>query len=139
MAVITKRFSLSTSGDCDIIDITDRVQSVLSPSNIKAGIINISIAGSTAAITTCEYEPGLVKDLKTFFNKYIPKNHNYEHNNAWGDGNGHAHISSSLVGPSKSFPFFDKKINLGTWQQIILIDFDSRSRKREVIVQIVGE
>ena len=139
MSVVTKRFTVCTKGDTDIIDITEKVQGFLSTLGIDDGLINVSIAGSTAAITTCEYEPGLVKDLKDFFQKIIPQSHSYHHNVAWADGNGHAHVRSSFIDTSKSFSFSGKALNLGTWQQIILIDFDNRSRSREIIVQIVGE
>jgi len=136
--VISERIKLSTKGNAEIIDITDQVSGKLSKLKIKDGIVNISVVGSTSALTTCEYEPGLVQDLKDLFNKIIPPG-SYNHDQAWGDGNGHSHLRSSLLGPSVTFPFNDKKLILGRWQQIIYIDFDNRPRQREIVLQFVGE
>ncbi|MFH1202459.1 MAG: secondary thiamine-phosphate synthase enzyme YjbQ [Candidatus Omnitrophota bacterium] len=137
--IVTNSIRLETAGDTDIIDITQELQSLLSRSKLKSGMVSVSVAGSTAAITTCEYEPALVKDIKKLFQDIIPKNKSYHHDATWGDANGYAHLRSSLVGTSKTFPFINAKLSLGTWQQIILIDFDNRPRKREVIVQFIGE
>src|SRR6185503_6686606 len=138
MAVITKTIRLNTQGNADVVDITPHVSNMVRRMDIKDGIVNISLSGSTGAITTCEYEPGLIQDIKDVFNKLIPAGH-YRHDQAWGDGNGHSHLRSSVVGSSASFSFNDRKMNLGTWQQIIFIDFDNRSRQRELICQFVGE
>lgn len=138
MTVITKTIRLSTEGNAEVIDITPQVSEILKKLAIKDGIVNISLSGSTGAVTTCEYEPGLIEDIKDIFDKLIPAGR-YHHDRAWGDGNGHSHLRSSLVGSSASFSFNNRKMNLGTWQQIIFIDFDNRSRQRELICQFVGE
>lgn len=138
MVVLTEYLRFNTKGNADIIDITPDISEVLSSLNIKSGIVNISVIGSTGAITTCEYEPGLVKDIKELFDKYIPKG-SYNHDQAWGDGNGHSHLRSSLLGPSLTLPFSERKLLLGTWQQVIFIDFDNRSRNREIVLQLLGE
>ncbi len=138
MAVITEYIQLSTRGDCDIIDITSQVNDKLESTGIKNGIVNIHVCGSTAAVTTCEYEPGLIQDLKEIFDKLIPQGR-YHHDAAWGDDNGHAHLRASLVGPSLTLPFQNKKLILGTWQQIIFIDFDNRHRQRKLTLQVLGE
>lgn len=138
MAVNTQQSTVSTRGDADIIDITSRVAEKLRASGMQNGIVNISVAGSTAALTTCEYEPGLVGDIKELLDKLIPRG-NYHHDDTWGDGNGHAHLRASLIGPSVTLPFSDGRLLLGTWQQIILIDCDNRPRSRKITCQFVGE
>ncbi len=138
MQVVTESIQLSTEGNTDIIDITPQVDAKLKSIEIKDGIVTISVYGSTGALTTCEYEPGLVEDLKELFDKLIPSG-NYNHDRAWGDGNGHSHLRSSLVGPSLTMPFSDQALILGTWQQIIFIDFDNRERDRRLILQFLGE
>lgn len=137
--VVTKSISLKTAGHTDIIDITGDVQAALSKTKLINGIVNVSVPGSTAGITTCEYEPGLVKDLKKLFQDLIPEDISYNHDATWGDANGYAHLRSSLIGTSRTFPFIDAKLCLGTWQQIILIDFDNRPRSRKVILQFIGD
>lgn len=138
MSVHTEYIHLSTKGNADVIDITPEVQEILELGKIKSGIVNINVIGSTGALTTCEYEPGLVKDISEIFDKIIPAG-NYHHDQAWGDGNGHSHLRSSLVGPSLTLPFNNKKLILGTWQQIIFIDFDNRRRDRKIVLQFLGE
>lgn len=138
MAVITEYLKVSTRGNAEVVDITPDVQEKLGALKIKNGIVNINVCGSTGAVTTCEFEPGLVQDIKDVFDKLIPIGR-YHHDRAWGDGNGHAHLRSSLVGSSITLPFNDKQLVLGTWQQIIFIDFDNRPRNREIILQFVGE
>jgi secondary thiamine-phosphate synthase enzyme len=138
MAVVTEFIKLSTKGNADVHDITPRVNTLLKGLDIQSGIVNINVCGSTGALTTCEFEPGLVQDLKEIFDKLIPEGR-YHHDQAWGDGNGHSHLRASLVGPSLTLPFRDKKLILGTWQQIIFIDFDNRPRQRELVVQFLGE
>lgn len=138
MTVITGEIHLSTKGNADVVDITPQVKDKLQSINIKDGIVNISVCGSTGALTTCEYEPGLVKDIKDIFNTLIPPA-SYNHDQTWGDGNGHSHLRASLVGPSITLPFNNRELLLGTWQQIIFVDFDNRSRKRELIMQFVGD
>jgi len=139
MGIETVSFQVKTRGETDIIDITHEVQSALAKSGITSGIATVFISGSTAGITTIEYESGLIKDLKDAYERIAPRNERYEHNLKWGDGNGYAHIRASLTGQDVTVPFTDKKLDLGTWQQIILIDFDNRERTREVTVRIIGE
>lgn len=138
MAVMTEYIHLSSRGNADVIDITPEVDKKLRALKIKSGIVTLSVVGSTGALTTCEYEPGLVQDIKELFDKIIPPGH-YHHDQAWGDGNGHSHLRASLVGPSLTIPFADKELILGTWQQIIFIDFDNRHRERKIALQFLGE
>jgi len=137
--VVTSKFFIKTKGRNDIQDITDKVQSILSESGVKEGNILCFVSGSTASLTTIEYEPGLLKDLPEVLENIAPMNKIYHHDDTWHDGNGYAHVRASLIGPSLTIPFSKGKLLLGTWQQIILIDFDNRSRERAVIVQIMGE
>lgn len=122
-----------------MIDLTSSVQSIISSNNILSGIVTVFVPGSTASVTTIEYEPGLVKDLPEAMEKIAPKGAEYQHDLTWGDGNGHSHVRSSIIGPGIVVPFQNKKMMLGTWQQIVLIDFDNRPRAREIIVQLMGE
>jgi len=138
MAVITEYIALSTKGNAEVLNITPQVEKILKSLKIKNGIVNLNCIGSTGALTTCEYEPGLVKDIKETFDKLIPAGR-YHHDEAWGDGNGHSHLRSSLVGPSLTLPFNDQKLIVGTWQQIIFIDFDNRRRERKIVLQFIGE
>jgi secondary thiamine-phosphate synthase enzyme len=138
MAVITEYLKVSTQGNAEVVDITPEVQQKLGALQIKNGIVNINVCGSTGALTTCEFEPGLVQDIKDIFDKLIPAGR-YHHDRAWGNGNGHSHLRSSLVGSSITMPFKDKKLILGTWQQIIFIDFDNRPRSRQIVLQFLGE
>jgi len=138
MKIKTEFISFRTNGNCDIVDITSDVEKVIVDSGFSEGNVLIFAVGSTAGITTIEYEPGLLKDYPSFFEKIIPSKMNYHHNSTWHDGNGHAHIRASLQGPSLTVPFMDKKLLTGTWQQIIFIDFDNRSRNRKAVVQIMG-
>lgn len=137
--VITKKIKLNTKGDTDIIDITGQVVNAVSKAGLKNGLATVFVSGSTGGLTTVEYEPGLVKDLKTYFERLIPKSGEYQHNLRWHDGNGYSHVRASFLGPSLSIPFVDGGLQLGTWQQIVFIDFDNRSRSRELVVQIMGE
>jgi len=139
MNVITKSINFSTRGNTDIIDITDKIIKALSETKLKDGIVAITVVGSTAGITTCENESGLISDLKKIIEELIPQHKGYSHNGAWGEGNAHSHLRASLFGPSVTFPFIDGELSLGTWQQIIFIDFDTRARQRKVILQFVGE
>ena len=138
MAVMTEYLEFPTAGNADVVDLTRDVEEKLKLLKIRDGIVTVSMIGSTGAITTCEYEPGLVQDIKEIFDKLIPAGH-YNHDQAWGDGNGHSHLRSSLVGPSITVPFKNKELILGTWQQIILIDFDNRVRRRKICLQFIGE
>lgn len=130
---------ISTRGNCDIIDITGQVFKEVNDSSIDSGIVTVFAVGSTAGVSTIEYEPGLLSDLKAMWDRLVPVNMDYRHNRTWGDGNGHAHVRSSLVGTSLTVPFTKKIMSLGTWQQIVYIDFDNRPRSREIVLQIMGE
>ncbi|RLG23428.1 YjbQ family protein [Methanosarcinales archaeon] len=138
MNVVTEHISVSTRGNVDILDITDDVSSLLRKSNFKSGIVTVFVHGSTAALTTIEYEPGLIEDMKRMLEQVAPQGIEYKHNLRWGDGNGHSHIRASLLGPGITVPFQDSSLMLGTWQQIVFIDLDNRPRSRDIIVQIMG-
>ncbi len=138
--VNTETITIETKGNCDVIDITEQVVTAVADSDIRNGIVTVINIGSTAGITTTEFEPGLANfDLKTAFEKIAPENARYEHEQTWHDDNGHAHVRASLLGPSLSVPIVDGRLTLGTWQQIILVDFDTRPRSRNIVCQIVGE
>ncbi|MFH1379485.1 MAG: secondary thiamine-phosphate synthase enzyme YjbQ [bacterium] len=139
MTVKTCELSFPSKGNTDIIEITDEVEETIRQSGIKDGCAVVFVTGSTAGITTVEYESGLVQDLKEMFERIIPSDEAYHHDAKWGDGNGHSHVRASLLKSGETFPFKDQKLLLGTWQQIILIDFDNRPRTRRIIVQIMGE
>ena len=130
--------NLSTHGDAEVIDITPQVVEFLGETLLKAGIVTISVVGSTGAVTTCEFEPGLVQDIPEILDRLIPQGQ-YHHDQTWGDGNGHSHLRSSFIGPSVTLPFQNHKMILGTWQQIIFIDFDNRPRDRRIVCQFIGE
>ena len=137
--VITKNISLQTKGDCDIIDITAPVQQQLAETDVKDGVVTVFITGSTAGVTTIENEPGLIADFKAMWERLMPKNVEYRHDRAWEDGNGYSHVRASLLGASLVVPFNNKKLALGTWQQIVVVDFDNRPRSRQILLQIMGE
>jgi secondary thiamine-phosphate synthase enzyme len=138
--VKTENLSVKTKGNCDVVNITGQVGEFVSRSGLREGTVTVFNVGSTAGITTTEYEPGLVNyDLEACFEKIAPERGLYEHEKTWHDDNGHAHVRASLLGPSMSVPVIDGRMTLGTWQQIILVDFDTRPRKRTVVCQIVGE
>ncbi len=139
MAVKTASLSLSTRGNTDIHEITDKVRELVAQSGLKTGVVTIFCPSSTSGLTTVEYEPGCISDLKRMFEELVPANRFYDHNDTWDDGNGHSHMRASLLGPSLSVPFVDGRLTLGTWQQIVYLDFDIRPRRRELIVQILGE
>lgn len=139
MPVESASFSLKMQGFGHIEDITPQVAEAVRKSNLDSGIVNVSIAGSTAGITTIEYESGVVRDLKEAIERIAPQGMRYHHDARWGDGNGFAHVRAALIGASFSAPFSNKRLGLGTWQQIVLLDFDNRSRTREVRLQLVGE
>ena len=122
-----------------MVNITDEVASVVKESNVNDGIATVFVPGSTAAVTTIEYEPGLLNDFPNMLERIAPENITYEHEQMWHDGNGHSHVRASLLGPSLTVPFTNKQLILGTWQQIVLIEFDTRSRDRSLVVQLIGE
>ena len=138
MTVVTGVIKLETSGNCDIVDISSRVSGIVEKSGIRSGIVSVLAKGSTAAITTTEFESNLNGDLKELFEKLVPSGLDYRHHNTWQDDNGHSHLRASIVGCSETFPFSEGRLMTGTWQQIILIDFDTSSRSREVIVSVIG-
>ncbi len=139
MKVLTGYVEISTRGHTDIVDITQQVEQVLEESELKNGSLTVFVSGSTAGITSIEYEPGLLKDLPEAFEKMAPTGVTYHHDAAWGDGNGYAHVRAAMLGSSFTVPFDNGKLLLGTWQQIVVIDFDNRPRKRSVVVQLMGE
>jgi len=137
--IVTRKISLQSKGNCDIIDITPQVEQQLAEAEIKDGTVTLFVNGSTAGITTTEYESGLLSDFPAMWDRIVPSNIPYSHDRAWGDGNGHSHVRASLLGASLVVPFNNKNLTLGTWQQIVLVDFDNRPRSRQIIVQIMGE
>ena len=137
--IVTKRISLQTKGECDIIDITPQVEKELGGADINSGLVTLFVAGSTAGLSTVEFEPGLVSDFQSMWESIVPRNIPYNHDRRWGDGNGYSHVRASLLGASLVVPFNDKRLTLGTWQQIVLVDFDNRPRSRQIILQIMGE
>ncbi len=139
MAVLQRTFRLKTRGSADVIDITARVDEIVAASGISTGVVNVSGRGSTLGITTLEFEPGCVADLRRALERIAPANSDYAHNARWGDDNGYAHLRSALVGTARSFPLTNGRLGLGTWQQIVLCDFDDRPRDREITVTVVGE
>jgi len=138
VTVDTKYIPLQTGGNGDILDITAQVQEHISASSIKDGIVTIFSPSATSGITTLEYEPGCVEDLQRVFDEIIAPDRSYAHNQRWGDGNGHSHARAALLKPSLTIPFVKGKLTLGNWQSIILVDFDNRSRERNLVVQILG-
>ena len=139
MPVYQKSFRISTRGHGDVLDITSAVGRIVAESGIAQGVANVAGVGSTLGITTVEFEPGCVADLQRALEQIAPANEDYAHNARWGDGNGYAHLRSALVGTARSFPVSGGRIANGTWQQIILCDFDNRARERQVMVTVVGE
>jgi len=138
MPVFQKTVHVSTKGRCDVLDITVPVTRIVEESGIEFGIVNVSGVGSTLGVTTLEFEPGCVADLQRALDKIASANSDYAHNARWGDDNGYSHLRSALVGTAKSFPVAGRRVAIGTWQQIVLCDFDDRPREREVIVTVVG-
>jgi len=137
--VQTETIQIATAGNCDIVDITAQVQGVIDSSGVGGGVVVVFNVGSTAGIITVEYEPGLVNhDIEAAMEKIAPRNGRYEHELTWHDDNGHSHVRASLLGPSLSVPFVDGRLMLGTWQQIVLVDFDTRRRERTVICQVIS-
>ena len=138
--VKTQKIEIKTHGNCQVINITEQITAAIAKAGINNGSVTVFNVGSTAGITTTEYEPGLVNyDIATAFEKIAPANGRYEHEETWHDDNGHSHVRATLLGPSLSVPVVEGQMTLGTWQQIILVDFDTRPRTRTIICQIVGE
>lgn len=139
MTVKTNTILVNTKGNADIHDITGQVSQVVRDSGITDGIVTIFCPSSTSALTTTEFESGCLSDLKRLFDDIVPQNRHYDHNARWGDGNGHSHVRAALLKASFTIPFISRQLTLGTWQQVIYVDFDNRSRQRELIVQVMGE
>ena len=139
MVAITDTISLNTKGFCDIIDITPQVRSIIKDSSVANGLVTVFCPGSTGSVTTIEYESGVLQDLKRALEKIVPSDIPYEHDERWEDGNGFSHVRAALMKPSLSVPVVNGKMTLGTWQQIVFIDFDNRKRHRQIIVQVLGE
>jgi secondary thiamine-phosphate synthase enzyme len=139
MTVKTETIRLHTQGHADMHDLTRAVQEAVRRSSLQAGIVAVFCPSATSALTTIEYEPGALADLRRLLDEIAPQDQPYQHNLRWGDGNGHSHMRAALLGPSLTIPFVAGRLTLGTWQQILYIDFDNRPRQRELVVQIVGE
>jgi len=139
MKVVSDTIKLQTEGEGDMIDMTSQLSNIVKESKIKNGTVTIFVSGSTAAVTTIEYESGLIHDFPVMLSRIVPKGIEYEHDNTWHDGNGHSHVRSSLIGPSITIPIIHGKLTLGTWQQVVLLEMDTRSRNRTVILQIMGK
>ncbi len=138
MKVISKQLSLKTKGTGDLINITEQIQDALGKTGLEQGTVTVFVVGSTAAITTFEYESGLISDIKDLYEKLIPSTESYAHDETWGDANGFSHLRSALQGPSLVIPFNSGRLILGTWQQIVLAEFDTRTRQRKIILQFIG-
>jgi len=136
--VLTKHIKISTHGNSEVVDITQHIVDILNQQKMKEGHVTIFVVGSTASISTTEFEPGLRKDIPEMLERIAPSNTRYHHDDTWGDGNGHAHVRASILGPSLIVPFSEGKLLLGIWQQIILIDFDNKARHRDIVVQLMG-
>ena len=139
MTVVNKDIAFQSKGNCDIIDITSQVAKNVEESKVNNGIATVFVSGSTAGVTTIEYEPRLLSDFKSMWDRVMPRNIPYEHDKTWGDGNGHSHVRASTLGASLTIPFVNKRLTLGTWQQIVFVDFDNRPRSRRIVIQILGE
>lgn len=137
--VVTRELRLSTRGDCDVQDITEEVAHLVRDSGLKAGVVTLFCPGSTAGLTTIEYEEGVITDLEQVLDEMAPPGRAYRHHLRWGDDKGHAHIRAALIGPSLTVPFVDSRLTLGTWQQIVFCDFDTRPRSRRLVAQMIGE
>ena len=139
MPVLTKQLSFHTRGEDDILDVTRNVAEAVVESKLKNGIVTVFVPGSTGALTTIEYEPGLLRDLPNILERIAPKKLVYEHEKRWHDGNGHSHVRASIIGPSITVPFVNRRLTLGTWQQIVFMELDVHSRNRNLVLQIIGE
>ena len=134
-----KKLNFNTRGEVDILNITDEVAGAVAETNLRNGIVTVFVPGSTGALTTIEYEPGLLRDLPTMLERIAPRGIEYEHEKRWHDGNGHSHVRAALLGPSITIPFEGSRLTLGTWQQLAFVELDVRKRSRELILQIIGE
>jgi secondary thiamine-phosphate synthase enzyme len=139
MRIINDSLRVESEGNCDMIDITHRLHLLLDKHHLQTGQALVFVPGSTASVTTIEYEPGLVQDFETAMERLAPRSARYAHEETWNDGNGHSHVRASTLGPSLTIPFDEGKFLLGTWQQVVLIDFDNRPRVRNLVIQFLGE
>ncbi len=139
MDVSTHVVEISTKGDADMLDITHGVAKAINDSGFSSGIVTVFCPSATSGLTTIEYEPGCLSDLKRLFDELAEEDRHYAHNARWGDGNGHSHVRAALLGPSLTIPFVDRNLTLGTWQQIVFVDFDNRVRQRRLVAQVMGE
>jgi secondary thiamine-phosphate synthase enzyme len=139
MPTYTKNLNLNSKGDADILDITDQVAAALGESGLQNGMLTVFTPSATSALTTIEYESGCLADLRRLFDEIVDPDRAYAHNARWGDGNGHSHVRAALLGASFTVPFVQGRLTLGTWQQIIFVDFDNRPRRRQLVIQIIGE
>ncbi len=137
--VTTRRIEVSTRGQGDTQDVTDQVAAAVEKSGLTAGTATVFVVGSTAAVTTIEFEPGAVADFNRVMEKLAPRRGEYEHHLRWGDDNGSSHVRAALLGPSLTVPFANRRLALGTWQQLVLVEFDTRPRTRELVLQVMGE
>jgi secondary thiamine-phosphate synthase enzyme len=137
--IINQRITLKTKGSGDLINITDEISTLLQKSKLTKGNVTVFNIGSTAAITTFEFEPGMIKDMQELYEKIVPSSKHYHHDDTWGDANGFSHLRAALQGPSLTIPFEKGALMLGTWQQVVLAEFDNRPRQRKIVVQIIGE
>jgi secondary thiamine-phosphate synthase enzyme len=139
MKIVSDRIRLSTKGAGDLIDLTREVADAVQRARLQTGNVTVFVVGSTAAITTFEYEPGLVRDMQEFYEELAPSTRDYHHDETWGDANGFSHVRATFTGPSLTVPFEQGKVLLGTWQQVVLAEFDNRPRTREIVLHIIGE
>ncbi len=139
MEIVDQSFSFSTSKELDIIDLTPRLAEAIAASGLTSGQVLVFVPGSTGAVTTIEFESGVLQDLKDAIERLAPRNIPYAHDARWGDGNGYAHVRAALLGPSLTIPLISGRLGLGTWQQVVLLDFDNRPRQRKILVQIIGQ
>lgn len=139
MAVVSKSIQIRSKGENDMIDLTEKISDFVSSSEVSNGIVTIFVSGSTGSITTIEFEPGLIRDFPDMLSRIAPKDLDYGHEQMWHDGNGHSHVKASLVGPSLTVPFSKGQMHLGTWQQIVFLELDTRGRTRDLVLQIIGE
>jgi secondary thiamine-phosphate synthase enzyme len=139
MEIVTEQFSVSSRGNSEVVDITDDVTAILSRRKLREGLATVFVSGSTASITTTEFEPGLRRDIPEALQRLAPQGARYQHDETWHDGNGHSHVRAAIMGPSLTIPFAKGELLLGTWQQIVLVDHDNRPRERTIIVQLIGE
>jgi secondary thiamine-phosphate synthase enzyme len=139
MSIQTRTISFITKGNADIQDITNQITQIVGESGLENGTMTLFTPSATSALTTIEFESGCISDLRRLFDEIVDPQRQYAHNARWGDGNGHSHVRAALLGPSLSIPFVERRLTLGTWQQVIFVDFDNRQRRRELVVQLIGE